>query len=1340
MSDQNPFTSHSASKNDDPAFSASSDAWMPQNPPVTHDNFLRPSEPLVFEGYIPSSVPPVPTQPIAQTGGQQYHAFPAQPASQPGGSYYHAYPAQPALLADLHHYVQSSQDNHYRPQYAPPYVPPAQGTNTHFNYAPFSSPGQHPTLQSNYIPFVPDQSHRLPPIHQPAAQQNYMHSSLQQATQLSSTQPHHPALQSVQALDQLTWRPPPQPEPEFHRIPFPSEKLDQLRVEREDRLAVEASRKTSSRQKEVETSADEDDTSMDEAEDTGRLPDAAADATPTGTRRRKRAAAWPSTGEKPARKRRKKGTGTRGGWSKGLKIGPRRAIDPGAEFNELHRKAMNAFIDEQDTEKALELILQAIAINPEVYAAHAFLSEIYFARDENEKAIAALFSGAHSAPRDPEVWQQVASACLQRSTGDHQTALQQASYCYARMIHNDPKDFDARLQRAAIQRELGNYTKAMKDLEFIREYLPRNSNVLRQIAEVCIETRDLERAKSLYEETLSYYRETGMNDEEAFTWADVLVYSQLLAQEDPPEVALSNAISTLKQLSRWLLGREEETYWDEFSDDDREWDFEDDPRRIMVEQFVPGKYPHDTYGPGLPLELRVRLGVFRLRQGPDMLEEALAHFEWLEPEARDEDANVGEYPDLFLEAAQALHEATEHEQALRYFEALKDTNAYSDTDFWLSVAASSYICGNKEQAIECYEEASASDPNCIEARTQLSKLYTDLGEKEKALENAREAVRIADNSIRKTERRKYERREQRLAREEAEKALREAHKLPGAADAGSPIWRIEARLSRRRGKGKKRKEMEGQEQANAELEGGLEDKDGEQAGDGGNEHGGRDVEETDMVTKAPKKKERRVAKARNIPGPKPKPKRMTAEEREAHQTENINRLYRDLVDSTEAMRHGDEIARNTWMDCAESLITDFRSNRVFYPAERHMMFMGYDREARSAMYRKKSEKEQSVDQNASGGLDQDIPIPTVESAVPTEYREIAFTEWLDVFLEYALLLANTPEPDAQQRCYTIITAALDCAVFYHDPEAILRIYVTYFTCAFALRDGQTLFNVVLRWFIRRFQFRTDAYRLFAALNFFYPYADDKGGKDAQMANAPFRSGPSQKFIFRHVMALDSSLPPDYTADDYGPLPESMRHSGEQFPKGDGEDGGVFSNANGDAIAPKEMDAVLLTLYGHVLYAGGSFPNALSYFYRARSLDPKNPVVLLSIALSYMHEMLKRQNENRHMYFLQGWASFEEYADARREWATARGDLDTVLLVQREIEFNRARCWHMLGLSDLAVRAYAKVLSLATPSAQTEDEPTYTDYTMDAAYALQTLYALSGNPIMARDITEKYLVI
>lgn len=1115
-------------------------------------------------------------------------------------------------------------------------------------------------------------------------------------------------------------------------------------------------------------STDDDDMTMDEGESSAVTHALIAGGMDDGSTSRKRGH-HPDTPLGPsARKRRKRATGKRGGWSKGLKIGPRPAIEPSPEFNGLHQQALNAFIDEQDTEKARDLILQAIALNPEIYAAHALLSEIYFARDEDEKAIAALFSGAHSAARDAEVWRQVAGACLQHSVNDRHRALQQASYCYARIIHNDRQDYNARLERAAISKELGNFGKALKDLEAVLEGMPRNANVMKQIAEVGIETKNLGRAMTLYEDFLTYSRGPGLEGEETFTWGHAITYIELLSRNGPPDEARSNAIIVLRQLCRWLLGREEEFFWDNF-DDDREWDVEDEPRRIMVPQHIPDIFPAESYGLGLPLELRVQLGILRLKQGSDHLAEALEHLEWLEPEARDEQAHIYEFPDLFLEAANALYAIKEHEQALRYFEALRDVNAYSDVDFWLAIATCYYVTGDKLQAVDCYEAAKEADSECGEARTQLAKLYTDLEEKEKAMVNAREAIRIAEQATPQTDKRRYERKEQRLARKAAENALKEAYRLRGPLAQGSAIDRIEARLQRRKTK-----------------------------------------EDMMSMRKPRQRKEKPAPQPRPIPKPHPPPPRkpMTPAEKDAYRTEAVTRLYTNLLENAEGMREGDELAVETWTNCAISLIMDFRSNRFFYPYERSLPFIGY------------SSRHKIMQQTQAEGPSQAFSYLNVTD-IPTVYREIPFTAWLDIFLEYALILANNGN---QTRCYNTITATLDCAVWYHDPNAQLLIHTTYLACCVALRDQATLVNVVLRWFLRTYQFCTDAYRLFAAMNLVFPYANEKNGKEGVNANLVFRSGPSQKFMFRQIMSMDLNLPTDYHPEEFGPVPDFMRRTRDQLQKDDrnatnkAPATGNGNTAAGNAalgppttagptegMTPGEMDVVLLTLYGHLLYAGGSFPSALSYFFRALSLDPQNPVILLTISLSYIHEMMKRQNENRHLYLLQAWSFFEQYADARRASAQriegngkknsnnkdnptaadssaevggvvpgkGRSAAPTAGIIEAEIEFNRARCWHMLGMADLAVRAYGKVLALQRGTQRREeaavipvDEACNTsaddrrgggnqeegahekpdssappaEYTMEAAYAIQTMYALSGNAAMARSVAERYLVV
>jgi general transcription factor 3C polypeptide 3 (transcription factor C subunit 4) len=1056
----------------------------------------------------------------------------------------------------------------------------------------------------------------------------------------------------------------------------------------------------------------------DEADDqVPRLNDDEEDGVYSGTRSRKagrgrrRSSGTPTRGTQRGRQGRGRGRGvrgrprgrgrvSRGRGGKGLRRGPRPALEPSKEFATLQKAAIDVFIDKHDYDQALELIQRAIAINPEVYAAHALMSEIYFAKGDDERGVAALFSGAHAAPRDPLVWHQVADACLQKSSLDRQSALQQASYCFARIIDMDYNDLDSRFQRAAINRELGLLTAALREFERVLAVMPHNPSVLQQIAEICLELGEINKAKQLYEDCISFTKENNLSGEDAFSWSDVNVYVELCSRDED----YAKTISILKSLSRWLLGRASETFWDLVTEDDREWDPADEPRRVAVEKYVPAQFPPQSYGFGLTLELRVKLGIYRLYLGHAYRSEALNHFEWLEPEDSEPGAKIFEYPDLFREAGDALRDAKEYEEALRFLQPLKMTNAFFDTDFWLAVAASSYVCGNIDQARECYELAKASDELCAEARTQLAKIYKDMGRRKEALKNAQEALEIGRRAIIRPQRRRYERREAREAREAVEKALRNAHKLaiPSVQVTTAKLKPIEV------------KDAQGRYRMSYV-----------------NAYPGRET-----------KTEERAAKRRKL-------QQMSEEEAERYRTDNIQSLYSRLQDMTPAMRNGDAIARETWLECADDLIHDFRSNKVFYPAERHMRFEGFDPDSRRRAFRKRWTKGEDELYEASSmePREDDTPIPSFESNIPTDYRGISFDTWLDVFLEQAITLAKLGE-DFRSHSYETITAVLDCTIWYHQPPCMLKAYVCHFACALALDDGETLCNVVARWFMKEYQFMTDVYRLFAALNMLYKGPIEKGGKDNQVKNAPFRQGPSQKFLFRQVKAIDFYLPEEYNIDGPdGPVPDFVRTEEREAPDGGKATLTAKDPNTGEHIKPQEMDVVLLSLYASIMYSGGSFPNALHYFYRAYALDPKNPMLLLNMALSYLHQNFKRQNENRHYYIMQGLAFFQEYADARLAQAEQRGQQATKQ-AEMEIEFNRARIWQMLNLTNLATDGHKKVLDISKSNQATArgdveaDGAPYdrSDMTREAAYALQTAYALGGDLIMAQRITENWLVI
>ena len=165
--------------------------------------------------------------------------------------------------------------------------------------------------------------------------------------------------------------------------------------------------------------------------------------------------------------------------------------------------------------------------------------------------------------------------------------------------------------------------------------------------------------------------------------------------------------------------------------------------------------------------------------------------------------------------------------------------------------------------------------------------------------------------------------------------------------------------------------------------------------------------------------------------------------------------------------------------------------------------------------------------------------------------------------------------------YEIMAAAYHANVFYHSPESLFRIHVCWFSklfetilcqsltvgiaCALVGSDDETLCNIA-RWFMKEYQFVSDGYRLFSALN-----------RLCDSENSWYNCGPSQKYILRQLKAVDFSL-----------LENSRQKSLIQ-----GRASYTTKDSDGSKIEAVEMDIGLLMLYGSVLHAGKSYAYAVS---------------------------------------------------------------------------------------------------------------------------------------------------
>ncbi|EOD48131.1 putative 2-hydroxyphytanoyl- lyase protein [Neofusicoccum parvum UCRNP2] len=218
-------------------------------------------------------------------------------------------------------------------------------------------------------------------------------------------------------------------------------------------------------------------------------------------------------------------------------------------------------------------------------------------------------------------------------------------------------------------------------------------------------------------------------------------------------------------------------------------------------------------------------------------------------------------------------------------------------------------------------------------------------------------------------------------------------------------------------------------------------------------------------------------------------------------------------------------------------------------------------------------------------------------------------------------------------------------------------------------------------------YSNDAYRLFGLMNRLY-----SGHRSW------YNGGPSQKFVLRLIKAMDFAL-----LDKEARL---MYKFGDQ--ERSGYTRGGQSDGNPEGI--EEVNVALLAMYGHVLASGGAYLNALNYYFRAYSIEPEDAILNFSIAIAYY------------------------------ELRTKAGSA----LQRQEAEFNVARVWHMLGLFHLALPAYERVLALrgrvrAEHAKGGPDEVGgWEDFSTDAAFAMQTILALTEDFQGARNLTNDWL--
>ncbi|KAE8824322.1 hypothetical protein PTNB73_09281 [Pyrenophora teres f. teres] len=989
----------------------------------------------------------------------------------------------------------------------------------------------------------------------------------------------------------------------------------------------------------------------------------------------------------------------------------------------------------KDYEAALEFAQQAIQLNPEIFDAYNIASEIYREMGREEDSLNVLVAGAPT-KRDPGLWQYIIERIQKldpqlypQFTDENKSAAILPCLNEIILLNND---YEARSHKLEIEAQLGRSSKCVglgiKMLKTRKEKgEDPDTSVLKIMAMMGTSTPrqtrlHLRKLINHFEEAIDVFTQPErdpVNNE--LDWELINIYLDLLDRAGSYRVG----ILRLRQLSRWKQCRRTETFWDEL-EDDREFDVEDEPRRVAVPGFV--RQAQDaTYSSTLPLEIRVKLGLFRLRKSREDFSEAMRHLEMMEPDNHGQDAPIWDYEDLFRITGDALH-ATGHDQdALRFYEPLLNNKS---NEFNLMSYIGVYTCfknqGLDDKAQKVIPILKRWPADNYDDLAILAKFFEDQGMHQEAGQRAETIYRD-----------KY------------------GHKLKALGFQAYDELRVYYYNQRRQARGRYavRKRAAQRNRKRMQKATGQTGEDDDSTNENGDLQLPALAEPTERPTKglfrtkrtkAPKVQAFLAVREEDTePLPEAEPMLSTIEGTGVPYSAIENKLFRrriqrlatDRAEDLKAARaqhreivssfnrleeiwevaeDGDEDAIREVLSITRELIEEFSTFDIFFSNRKEDLTTYFRRVTGGDLWKESALMVLAVVANNVDDGETDVDLRERPVTPPEDFWGIHFDKWCDAFGRYAMLLAT--EGDEEQ-CFATLDIAVQANVFHRSQKYHQQLQFCRLACALSA-DNSPQVSIATRWLLKEYPFGTDLFRLYSAANRLCSFPEG------------FSTGPAYKVLMRYVKTVDYAL-----------LTPSQRVA-YNFRTTKASKGGFHNNFNAEDVAKANgHDPALFALYGHVLMCGGSYVAALNYYFRAYAMTPEDPMLNLSIAVAYIQHAMKRLSENRQYQIQQGLSFLYRYYDLRIKSRHA--------VHRQEAEFNVGRMWHALNLNALALPAYEKCVALSEQvrrEAEAEQKSEiggpwgHEDFSTDAAFAMQSIYSLSGNPEAALDITMRALVI
>ncbi|KAK7207019.1 hypothetical protein BZA70DRAFT_252600 [Myxozyma melibiosi] len=948
--------------------------------------------------------------------------------------------------------------------------------------------------------------------------------------------------------------------------------------------------------------------------------------------------------------------------------GAAREHEPSGEVKILLGQANQAYAADQ-LDEAERILAEVIRIDNHVYPAWKTLGEIHKQRGDIPKCLLAWISAGHLRLKDSELW----SICGKLSFQIGQ--VDQALYCYNRAILGNSQDIEAIFERGLVFKEMGSYGRALEAFKKLHDMLPDDLTIIRELASVYVLQKNISAAALLYEQVLHKVRtppsgssrplppppppvlgdddlQDSRSQQLRFGWSELNILAELYGAQNE----WLKAIKFVKSTARWLLLRADETFWDDVPDDN---DDEYDADLAQHHRYFPPLKINDAEALRaytLPLDLRAKLAIYRLKLGN--LETALKHVKFVLAEAEKE-PEIGmdgrpslRFADLFLDVADALAEAEKYEQALALYAPLGEIDEYAAPQLIMSMGKCLHGLEDFDQAEAAYRTVIEGDSANLDARIALAEVYEATGKRREALELVNEVMRI-------------------------------------------------------------RKESE-RERSSVQVSDHTQQQQQQPTRDNNDGEDGSTEQKRDVVPSfIPNTEGGRAGRPGRRPKPNSKPKstrseKMAAEESAAVVVQSkVKRLrqYRD------GLATGNPVAIAEWLQAASELVDMFTNVKAFFSGDKHKVFKGF------FVTTKKRAGKQTITDKLKGMVSrlqeslQDERVideeedededDKVEQA--TEFRDLPFDEWFDIFMQYALMLTWHEEVED---AYAVLRRAKEANVFLQDKRKMRVLNLVHLSCSLHVGDYRTAGDTIRTMIASQEKlFDPNMYRLFLCCA--------PGGRDALEA---FNSTGFQKYMLRQVKGLDSVLQGKVISGSI-----NVTH-------------GQVSECSEDRQGP-----ILFNLYGQLLASSRSYVPSLGYYMRAYAITPQEPMVLFSIGLSHLHRAMQRQSSNRHLHIVQGLSYLIDYHRTRPLTTAQRAHL--AWAEQQEVNYNLGRAFQMLGLPSLAIKYYERVLQIAPPLVSDEGrENSAFDLRIDAAYNLQLLYTLSGNAKYAKMIVDEYLVI